>query len=130
MSVRVVRTRNGEDVIADLFEVTTKDDQENVIGFQLRNPYNVWITQPFDAVQDNGEIQKITKPELRFEPYAPLLKGNALMLKLEFIVSAYETHEEVIAKYNELVEATSGKNTTTEERKSDCLPHRQSNRVG
>ena len=119
MSVRVVRTRNGEDVIADLFEVTTKDDQENVIGFQLRNPYIVWITQPFDAVQDNGEIQKITKPELRFEPYAPLLKGNALMLKLEFIVSAYETHEEVIAKYNELVEATSGKNTTTEERKSD-----------
>ena len=119
MSVRVVRTRNGEDVIADLFEVTTKDDQENVIGFQLRNPYNVWVTQPHDAVLDNGEIQKLTKPELRFEPYAPLLKGNAIMLKLEEIVSAYETYEEVIKKYNELVEATSGKDNTAEERKSD-----------
>ena len=119
MSVRVVRTRNGEDVIADLFEVTTKDDQENVIGFQLRNPYSVWVTQPPDVNVEGGEIQKITKPELRFEPYAPLLKGNAIMLKLEEVVSAYETYDEVIAKYNELVEATSGKNTTTEERKSD-----------
>ena len=119
MSVRIVRTRNGEDVIADLFEVTTKDDQENVIGFQLRNPYNVWVTQPFDAVQDNGEIQKITQPELRFEPYAPLLKGNAIMLKLDEVISAYETFDEVIAKYNELVEATSGKGNPTEERESD-----------
>ena len=30
MSVRVVRTRNGEDVICDLFEVTMKDDPENL----------------------------------------------------------------------------------------------------
>ena len=41
------------------------------------------------------------------------------MLKLEEIVSAYETYEEVIKKYNELVEATSGKDNTAEERKSD-----------
>ena len=30
------------------------------------------------------------------------------MLKLEEVVSAYETFEEVITKYNELVEAASG----------------------
>ena len=31
MSVRIVRMRNGEDVIADLYEVTTKEEPENLI---------------------------------------------------------------------------------------------------
>ena len=35
MSVRIVRTRNGEDVIADLYEVTTKEDTEKAIAFFL-----------------------------------------------------------------------------------------------
>ena len=41
------------------------------------------------------------------------------MLKLDEVISAYETFDEVIAKYNELVEATSGKDSTTEKRESD-----------
>ena len=40
MSVRIVRTKNGEDVISDLFEVTTKEDPEKAVAFQLRYPYN------------------------------------------------------------------------------------------
>ena len=39
MSVRIVRTRNGEDIICDLFEVTTKDEPEKTVAFQLINPY-------------------------------------------------------------------------------------------
>ena len=39
MSVRVVRTRSGDDVICDLFEVTTKDDTEKPVAFQLVNAY-------------------------------------------------------------------------------------------
>ena len=46
MSVRVVRMRNGEDVVADLYEVTSKDDPEKPIAFQLRHPYNLYLTDP------------------------------------------------------------------------------------
>ena len=42
MSVKVVRTRSGDDVICDLFEVTTKDDTEKPVAFQLVNPYYLY----------------------------------------------------------------------------------------
>ena len=98
--------RNGEDVVADLYEVTSKDDPEKPIAFQLRHPYNLYLTDP--APVGDGEIRKLSSPEISFQPWAPFSKDNTLMLKLEEVVSAYETFEEVITKYNELVEAASG----------------------
>ena len=108
MSVRIVRTRNGEDVIADLYEVTTKEDTEKAIAFQLIHPYNVFIDEGV-TVETPGEIQKISSPEISFQPWAPLSKERRIMLKLEEVVTAYETYDEVIKKYTEIVEAASGR---------------------
>ena len=110
MSVRVVRLRNGEDVIADLYEVTQKDEPEKPIAFQLRYPYSLYVVDPTPNVEvdGKGQIQKLSSPEISFQPWAPFSKDNTLMLKLEEVVSAYETFEEVITKYNELVEAAKG----------------------
>ena len=103
MSVRVVRMRNGEDVVADLYEVTSKDDPEKPIAFQLRHPYNLYLTDP--SPTGDGEIRKLSSPEISFQPWAPFSKDHTIMLKLDEVVSAYETFDEVIDKYNELVEA-------------------------
>lgn len=118
MSARVVRLRNGEDVIADLFEVTTKEAPDDVIGFQLVNPYRVWCGEGLD-IESDGEIHKLTQPEISFEPWMPLLNGRAVILKLDEVISAYETFPEVLDKYNQIVEATGGKNSATEEWKSE-----------
>lgn len=118
MSVRIVRTRSGEDVICDLYEVTTKDDPETPVAFQLRSPYTVWISKGIDAECD-GEIHKISSPEISFEPWIPLSKEKIIMLKLDEVVSAYETYDEVINKYNELVEATHDQSIIDEERESE-----------
>ena len=113
MSVRIVRTRNGEDIIADLFEVTTKEKPDEAVAFQLRFPYNVWLETPEPKLlseNDSGEvITKKSNPEIRFEPWAPLSKDRSIMMKLEEVVSAYETYPEVEAKYNKIVEAESGR---------------------
>ena len=112
MSVRIVRTRNGEDVIADLYEVTTKEEPNKAIAFQLVHPYNVYVADDGSSsllVEGEGEIQKTSSPELEFTPWAPLAKDRKIMLKLEEVVTAYETFEEVINKYNELVEVASGR---------------------
>ena len=106
MSVRVVRMRNGEDVVADLYEVTSKDDPEKPIAFQLRHPYNLYLTDP--SPTGDGEIRKLSSPEISFQPWAPFSKDHTIMLKMDEVVSAYETFEEVIDKYNELVEAVNG----------------------
>jgi len=43
MSVKIARLRNGEDVICDLYEVTTKEEPEKAVAFQMSYPYSVWI---------------------------------------------------------------------------------------
>tara|TARA_B100001113_G_scaffold157027_1_gene128385 strand:- start:1080 stop:1553 length:474 start_codon:yes stop_codon:yes gene_type:complete len=110
MSVRIVRTRNGEDIICDLYEVTTKKDPETPVAFQLSNPYNVWLEgldEPRLLVETEvGEgVQKISDPEIHFRPWVPLSSSKKILLKMEEVVTAYETYDEVINKYNDLVEA-------------------------
>ena len=111
MSVRIVRMRNGEDVIADLYEVTTKEEPEKPIAFQLRNPYNVYVME--EGLEDD-DIQKVSDPEISFRPWAPLSVKDTIMLKLDEVVTAYETYEEIIKKYNELVGATNGRGNSTD----------------
>ena len=119
MSVRIVRTRNGEDIICDLYEVTTKEKPNEAVAFQLSYPYNVWlegVDEPrFLVEDDNGEnLQKITDPEIYFKPWPPLSAKKQILLKMEEVVTAYETYPEVIEKYTKLVEAAGGRLTTSQ----------------
>tara|TARA_Y100000004_G_scaffold148180_1_gene169607 strand:+ start:200 stop:577 length:378 start_codon:yes stop_codon:yes gene_type:complete len=118
MSVRIVRTRNGEDIICDLFEVTTKDEPEKTVAFQLNHPYNVWlegIDEPQLLIETDAEdgVQKISEPEINFRPWVPLSAKNQILMKMEEVVTAYETYPEVITKYNSLVEAHGGNSSKT-----------------
>ena len=126
MSVRVVRTRNGEDVIADIREIHPKEGDPQVLGFQLNHPYVIWISDGMQAEDDNGNIHKITGPEITMEPWAPLAKEQQIIVRIDEVISAYETHDGVLEKYQELVEAktsnevtTNGEDSTTEERESE-----------
>ena len=120
MSVRIVRTRHGEDVICDLYEVTTKDEPTVAVGFQLNNPYTVWLQgkkteEPKILVEDDaGDIvSKIKDPDIYFQPWIPLSCNKQILLKLEEVVTAYETYPEVINKYNTLTEADGGDTNKT-----------------
>ena len=128
MSVRIVRLRNGEDVICDLYEVTTKEEPDKAVAFQLSEPNNismyeadhdidVIIDDEGDVVQPEegemqGKIQKINQPEIDIRPWAPLSKAKKILLKMEEVGTAYETYDEVIEKYQELVEASHGRGNT------------------
>jgi len=113
MSVRIVRTRSNEDVICDLYEVTTKEEPEKAIAFQLTNPYVVWMSlkdPEIEVTDDSGDIiNKTSSPEVHFEPWIPLAKDQHVLLKLDEVVTAYETHDEILEKYTKLVEASNGR---------------------
>ena len=109
MSVRIVRTRSGDDVICDLYEVTTKEEPEKAVAFQLNNPYIVYVVDTSDPnLIIEGGISKMTAPEINFTPWAPLSSKRQMLLKMYEVVTAYETFNEVIEKYNQLVEAVKG----------------------
>ncbi len=110
MSVRVVRTRSGEDVICDIREITAKDDESGkILGYQVINPYLVWISEGMTAEDDDGNIFKISNPEITMEPWMPLAKDKEkIIIRFDEIISAYETHDDVITKYTQLVGASNG----------------------
>ena len=114
MSVRVVRMRNGEDVIADVYEIAANDKPDKAVAFRLDHPYNVYVVETDqDLLIESEGVQKMSSPEIQFTPWAPLSKDRRVILRLDEIISAYDTYPEVIEKYNELVEAaTDGRGTT------------------
>ena len=121
MSVRVVRTRNGEDVICDIREIS-QEGESKVLGYQLICPYTIWVSEGMTAEDDDGNIHKISNPEITMEPFAPLAKEQKLIVRYDEIISAYETHDDVLKKYQELVEATHGiepEDSPVEERESE-----------
>jgi len=116
MSVRVVRVRSGEDVICDIREIHAKEGEQQLLGFQLINPYVVWISSGMTAEDDDGNIHKISNPEVTMEPWMPLAKDKTIIIRMDEVVSAYETHDQILEKYTQLVEVTTanGQDSTAE----------------
>lgn len=125
MSVKVVRVRSGEDIITDIKEITTTEEdvaQRRIIGYQLHYPCTVWVSQPITAEDDSGNIHKISNPEITMEPWMALSKDQVIVVRPDEIVSAYDTFPEIIEKYTQLVEAKNGsgsEDSSTEERESE-----------
>ena len=106
--------RNGEDVIADVYEIAANDEPKKAVAFRMDHPYNVHVVETDqDLLIESEGVQQMRSPEIQFIPWAPLSKDRRVILRLDEIISAYDTYPEVIEKYNELVEAaTDGRGNT------------------
>lgn len=122
MTVRIARLRSGEDVIADIREVTKKDDnEERALAFQFIYPYNVDIQDKFAfLVEDQTETPiEMQQPSLILYPWMPLSAQKEIFVRLDEVVSIYDPHTAVADKYYELLEARingQSKGTIVEER--------------
>ena len=110
MSVRIVRLRSGEDVICDLYEVTSNADGEDEkdktpVAYQLRHPHSIFIRPGMNVDVDGDNIHKLSNPEVVMEPWLPLSKNPYIFFRIDEVVAAYETHDTVIEQYNSLIEA-------------------------
>jgi hypothetical protein len=56
-------------------------------------------------------IMKISEPEIGFNPWMPLNKNPRVLIKLDEVITIYETYDEIVDKYKELVEATNDNGT-------------------
>ena len=80
MSVRVVRMRNGEDVIADVFEIAANDEPKKAVAFRMDHPYNVHVVETDqDLLIESEGVHQMSSPEIQFIPWAPLCKDLSLI---------------------------------------------------
>jgi hypothetical protein len=114
--IRVVRTRNGDDVICDIQEIT-QEGEKKILGYQLEHPYYAHLdeelTVDYDSGNDEVGVNKITNPTLIMHPYAPLSKDTKIIVRFDEIVSAYEPNDLVLEKYNLLRIAREKQNAET-----------------
>ena len=81
-------------------------------AFRMDHPYNVYVVETDqDLLIESEGVQKMSSPEIQFTPWAPLSKDRRVILRLDEIISAYDTYPEVIEKYN-VVEAAIGRGNT------------------
>ena len=114
--IRVVRTRNGDDVICDIQEIT-QEGEKKILGYQLEHPYYAHLdeelTVDYDSGNDEVGVNKITNPTLVLHPYAPLSKDTKIIVRFDEIVSAYEPNDLVLEKFNLLRIAREKQNAET-----------------
>ena len=113
--IRVVRTRNGDDVICDIQEIT-QEGEKKILGYQLEHPYYAHLDEELTVDYDgdgNVGVNKITNPTLVLHPYAPLSKDTKIIVRFDEIVSAYEPNDLVLEKYNLLRIAREKQNAET-----------------
>jgi len=106
MTVKLVRLKNGEDIIADLKEVLDKDDN-SIAAIQFDTPFMVGIDEPSENMfsDDSDGGTRITTPRIRFFPWAPLSRDRVLYIDPNQIVCIYDPYQQVLDQYEKLVEA-------------------------
>ena len=125
MSVKIARLKNGEDVIADIKEVSAKDDPNKIaVAFQFTEPYSViledseememamWgeglVDQEDDETEDEVDLlpnneEESKQPTLILYPWCPLARNREFFLRIDEVVTVYDPHTQVADKYTQLL---------------------------
>jgi hypothetical protein len=106
MTVKLVRLKNGEDIIADLKEVVESESSTTIAAIQFDTPFMVGIDEPTENmfVDESEGGTKITTPRIRFFPWAPLSRDRILYIDPSQIVCIYDPYQQILDQYKKLVE--------------------------
>ena len=74
MTIKILVLKSGEDVIADIKEMMTSDNQ--VMGYLLTKPCVVKLVSsaPLTAEDDDSNTEGSSEVRIRMHPWAPLAK--------------------------------------------------------
>jgi hypothetical protein len=108
VSIKVAMLKSGEDVISDIKEMYVGD---NVIGYQLENPY---VVKLYEKGNYNLESQEETTGyDIFFTPWTPLSADKKFVIPSDWVVTIYEPHEDVKNSYINKMEERSERSTST-----------------
>lgn len=112
MSIKIAMLKSGEDVIADIKEISFHDEG-GVVGYHLSNPYLVKLYES-NITLSEGDIETSNGYDIVFTPWAPLSQDKEFNILSDWVVTIYEPHEDVKSSYVNKMEKT-------HERSSDSI---------
>ena len=114
MTIKILVLKSGEDVIADIKEMMTSDNQ--VMGYILTKPCVVKLVSaaPLTAEEDDSNIEGSSEVRIRMHPWAPLAKEKQVPLSTEWVVTMFSPVDKVLDMYKKQVLKENGKTDTTD----------------
>ena len=102
MTVKLVMLKSGEDIIADVKEI--KSVEQEIVGYYFHNPLIVKMYQPEEPTVLNESAstrQYTSKISVRFFPWIPLTKESKIPCSADWVVTIVEPVENVKKLYQE-----------------------------
>jgi hypothetical protein len=120
MSVKIVRLRNGEDIIAEIKEVTSKETDQ-VAALQFEDPFSIGLQNDTADMFVDGTVEidgqdepiKMHKPKVHMLSWIPLSASRTVYVEPSEVVMAYDPHPTVLDQYNRILEVINGNGNTS-----------------
>ncbi len=115
MTIKILVLKSGEDVIADVKEMLTSDEQ--VMGYLLNLPCVVKLvsTAPLTADESNPKSETKSEMSIRMHPWAPLAMEKVIPITTDWVVTMITPIEKVLKMYTEdVLEAYGDNNKETD----------------
>jgi len=114
MTIKILVLKSGEDVIADIKEMMTSDNQ--VMGYILTKPCVVKLVSsaPLTAEEDDSNVEGSSEVRIRMHPWAPLAKEKQVPLSTEWVVTMFSPIDKVLDMYKKQVLKENGQNNSTD----------------
>ena len=99
MSIKVLLLKSGEDVISDVQEMFSSD--ENVIGYLLTKPCVVKVRNKPPAEMDEDVEKDQAATSVTMYPWVPLAQDQVIPLSTDWVVTMYNPQEKITEMYTE-----------------------------
>ena len=102
MSVKLVMLKSGEDIIADVKEI--KSIEQEVVGYFFHDPLIIKMYQPEEPTvlnEDGSSRQYASKISVQFYPWIPLASESKIPCSADWVVTIVEPVQNVKALYQE-----------------------------
>ena len=104
MSVKLVMLKSGEDIIADVKEI--KSVEQEIVGYYFHNPLIVKMYQPEEptVLNEEGSLKQYSsKVDITFYPWIPLSKDSKVPCSADWVVTIVEPMDKLKQQYQERV---------------------------
>lgn len=100
MAIKITMLKSGEDIISDIHEVIVPDPEiegkDRLIAYRLTKPYVVKLTEPAVLLEEEKPPVSVL-----YYPWAPLSVDKEFFIPLDWVVTHYTPHTDIINSYLE-----------------------------
>jgi hypothetical protein len=121
MSIKLLLLKSGEDIIADVTEMTSGEDDRRIVGYFLNKPCIVKIRDS-QILSEKTETEQKSAFKVSLFPWMPLTSDKTIPIPSDWLVTMVNPKEKLKEMYIEDVvnyEQDNQSTSTTEQSSSD-----------